>query len=174
MSTHDRPSPSPGPEAAETEPQLFPLLDGYWEALLQGEGDTEHWLGQHPEGSDGLRDLRLLEALHRARAVLGEDSRQLLERDGLWPLLVLLTARKVLRLPRPIDPDQDPEFATQVAEECRRLLDLLTDPELQAVALWKVAGCTNQEIAARLDRAAPAVERKLRAIRTIWEKEGPP
>ena len=66
-----------------------------------------------------------------------------------------------------------PEFAAEVAEECRRLLDSLGDPTLRAVALWKMEGYTSEEIAARLDCAPRTVERKLRLIRDTWEGEGP-
>ena len=37
-----------------------------------------------------------------------------------------------------------------MAEEYRRLLDRLNDTQLQAIALWKVEGYTNEEIATRL------------------------
>ena len=40
-----------------------------------------------------------------------------------------------------------PEFAALVADECRRLLDRLGDPQLQSIALWKMEGYTNAEIA---------------------------
>ncbi len=65
-----------------------------------------------------------------------------------------------------------PEFATQVAEECRRLLDLLPDAEMQAIAVWKMEGETAPEIAARLGCALSTVERRLRLIRQLWEEEG--
>ena len=62
-----------------------------------------------------------------------------------------------------------PEAAAQVAEECRRLLDLLGTEELRAVALWKMEGYTNVEIAGKLGRVEGTVERKLRIIRSLWE-----
>jgi DNA-directed RNA polymerase specialized sigma24 family protein len=70
--------------------------------------------------------------------------------------------------------EPDPEFAVQVAEECERLLDQLGDQELRQIALAKLAGDTNEEIAARLDYALATVERRLRLIRTIWEERRPP
>jgi len=127
-----------------------------------------------------------------------------LDRDGLWRLLVVITARKALKAIRNerrqkrgggavLDeaalqggPDADaedagleqvlgrepsPEFAAQTAEECRRLLDLLGDAELQSVALWKMEGYTNAEVAARLGCAPRSVERMLRLIRSVWAKE---
>jgi DNA-directed RNA polymerase specialized sigma24 family protein len=124
---------------------------------------------------------------------------RLSDRDDLWQLLVLLTARKasnLVRLERRqrrgggkvrnasaagtddetaldtlIGREPDPEFAVQVAEECRRLLERLDDPTLQAIAVWKMEGHTNEEIAAKLGRAVGTVERKLQLIRKIWGTE---
>jgi DNA-directed RNA polymerase specialized sigma24 family protein len=67
-----------------------------------------------------------------------------------------------------------PEFAAQVAEECQRLLDRLSDDELRAVALAKMEGDTTAQIAAKLGRSPRSVERKLQLIRSLWEKEGQP
>jgi DNA-directed RNA polymerase specialized sigma24 family protein len=64
-----------------------------------------------------------------------------------------------------------PEFAAQLAEECRRLLGGLADDGLRAVALWKMEGYTNEEIAAKLGCVPRTVERKLRVIRSRWKHE---
>lgn len=61
-----------------------------------------------------------------------------------------------------------PAFAAEVAEECRRLLDDLRDPQLTQIAVWKMEGFTNVEIAEKIGRAVPTVERKLARIRAIW------
>jgi DNA-directed RNA polymerase specialized sigma24 family protein len=65
-----------------------------------------------------------------------------------------------------------PEFAAQVAEECRRLLDRLDTDELRTIAVWKMEGDTTEEIADRLGRAPRTVERKLRMIRSLWGEGG--
>lgn len=65
-----------------------------------------------------------------------------------------------------------PEFAAQIAEECSRLLDVLQDRELRAIAVLKMEGATNPEIAQRLGCAPSTVERRLRLIRQVWEHEG--
>jgi DNA-directed RNA polymerase specialized sigma24 family protein len=118
------------------------------------------------------------------------------DRDDLWRLLVLLTARKASHLrrdqgrqkrggglaPVPEAPaleevlgrEPSPEFAAEVAEEWRRLLAVLGDAGLEAVALWKMEGYENAEIAARLGCAPRTVERRLQLIRKLWEKEVPP
>jgi DNA-directed RNA polymerase specialized sigma24 family protein len=122
---------------------------------------------------------------------------QLGDRNSLWPLLVAITAHKAVDLLRherrrkrggppaegggPANPEPDlgqvigreptPDFALQVAEECRRLLDRLGDDVLRAVALAKMEGATVAEIAARLGCVPRTVERKLRIIRELWEEE---
>jgi RNA polymerase sigma factor (sigma-70 family) len=64
-----------------------------------------------------------------------------------------------------------PEFATQVAEECRRLLGALENDELREIAIAKMEGRTNAEIAQHLGRGVSTVERKLGLIRKTWERE---
>jgi DNA-directed RNA polymerase specialized sigma24 family protein len=67
--------------------------------------------------------------------------------------------------------DPTPQLAAQVADECRRLLKLLGDATLRSVAVWKMEGYTNAEIAEKLDCAQVTVERKLQLIRTLWAEE---
>jgi RNA polymerase sigma factor (sigma-70 family) len=67
--------------------------------------------------------------------------------------------------------EPSPAFAAQVAEEFQRLLASLEDPELVALALWKMEGHTNEEIAAKLGCVRRTVDRRLRLIRRCWEKE---
>jgi DNA-directed RNA polymerase specialized sigma24 family protein len=128
---------------------------------------------------------------------------QLADRDDLWRVLVVITARKALDLLArqgrlrhgggklcgesalldPTDPANGgieqvvgsvptPAFAAEVAEECQRLLDKLADEELRQIAVWKMEGYTNEEIAGRLGCALATVERRLRLIRRLWEGEG--
>ena len=67
-----------------------------------------------------------------------------------------------------------PAFAAQVAEQCRRLLERLDSPDLRRVALLKVGGYSNEEIAAQLGCGLRTVERRLGLIRTTWKEEGVP
>jgi DNA-directed RNA polymerase specialized sigma24 family protein len=69
-------------------------------------------------------------------------------------------------------PEPTPAFAAQVAEEYGRLLDRLDSPALRTVAMRKVEGYGNEEIAAQLGCGLRTVERRLRLIRSIWEQEG--
>jgi DNA-directed RNA polymerase specialized sigma24 family protein len=64
-----------------------------------------------------------------------------------------------------------PEAAADAADECRRLLEYLEEPELRLIALLKVEGYTNEEIAARLDCVARTIERKVSRIRLLWKHE---
>ena len=68
--------------------------------------------------------------------------------------------------------EPEPAIVVQAAEECRRLLAELGDEEQpRQVALWKMEGFTNEEIAAQPGRSLPTVERKLARIRRLWHKE---
>jgi DNA-directed RNA polymerase specialized sigma24 family protein len=73
-----------------------------------------------------------------------------------------------------ISREPTPEFAVELAEEFQRLVDRLGNAELRAVALWKMEGYTNDEIASKLGCVERTVERKLRLIRDRWNPEEPP
>jgi DNA-directed RNA polymerase specialized sigma24 family protein len=123
---------------------------------------------------------------------------QLEDRDDLWQLLFVLTVRKAVNLVQYqgrksrgggrvqsladldvldtqaiLGAEPSPELAAQMTEECQRLLARLPDETLRSVALWKMEGYTNNEIAARLGCVPHTVERKLRSIRNVWSDEGP-
>ncbi len=124
---------------------------------------------------------------------------QIQDRDDLWKLLFVLTVRKAInhiqhegrrsrgggRIRSLADLEEldaqellqiepAPEFAAQMTEECHKLLDRLRDPTLRMVAVWKMEGYTNREIASKLDCVEQTVERKLRSIRGIWSSEAAP
>jgi DNA-directed RNA polymerase specialized sigma24 family protein len=61
-----------------------------------------------------------------------------------------------------------PAEAALLNEALEQRLEALNSPELQQIALWRLEGYTNQEIAARLDRTERSVERKLERIRHKW------
>jgi RNA polymerase sigma factor (sigma-70 family) len=64
-----------------------------------------------------------------------------------------------------------PDFAAQVTEEYARLLDVLADDTLRKVAVWKMEGYDNDEIAKKLGCSRRTVARKLDAIRILWNNE---
>jgi DNA-directed RNA polymerase specialized sigma24 family protein len=124
---------------------------------------------------------------------------QLVHRDSLWRLLVAMTARKAFdavrderRLKRggeavraeaalignyleqALSREPNPSFAAELAEECRRLLDRLDSSELRAIALWKMEGYTDEEIAPKLGCVRRTVQRKVQLIRDIWTQDMEP
>ena len=115
-------------------------------------------------------------------------------RDDLWRLLFSLTMRKVVRkvtyhqrqrrdCRREVNREDDesalldwavdnneptPEQAAIFQEEFAKLLNSLSQLELQRIAQMKFAGLTNQEIARKLGRTERTIERKLERIRGEW------
>jgi DNA-directed RNA polymerase specialized sigma24 family protein len=197
---------------------------------MSSDGSVTRWLGQLQAGDDaaveqlwnryftrlvGLARQKLRAAPRRAAdeedvALSAFDSfcRQaeagrfpgLLDRDSLWRLLVVVTARKAFHLIRDetrqkrgggaavrtegdnagdatplleqvLSREPSLELAAEVAEECRRLLDSLDDKELAQIALWRMEGFSVEEIAEKLGYASRSVKRKLQLIRSLWERE---
>jgi len=119
---------------------------------------------------------------------------QLDDRDDLWRVLLLIAGQKAVDLMRhetagkrggqhgdggpeveALAADEPtPEFAAQVADEFRRLLALLPDAELKELAVWKMEGHTNEEIAGRWGCVPRTVERRLKVIRSLWAGEVSP
>ncbi len=124
---------------------------------------------------------------------------QLRDRDDLWRLLAVITARKAQRARRDEGRqkrggrerlvsagDEDdaallehvaareptPAPAAQMAEDYHRLLRLLGDDDLRRVAVARMEGHTIEDIAAQTGCAPRSVKRKLQLIRTLWEHEG--
>jgi DNA-directed RNA polymerase specialized sigma24 family protein len=113
---------------------------------------------------------------------------ELAGRAHLWRLLVVITARKAYRLARTearerathalgweldqlLTREPEPGFEVQAAEECQRLMALLGDSRLEAVAGLRLDGLTVPEIAARLGCSPRTVDRKLALIQTLWAEE---
>jgi DNA-directed RNA polymerase specialized sigma24 family protein len=63
--------------------------------------------------------------------------------------------------------DPTPDVAAQLVEEFEGLLERLGSDELRSIAVWKLEGYTNDEIAGRLGCAEVSVRRRLRLIRKI-------
>ncbi len=110
---------------------------------------------------------------------------ELLNRENLWPLLVVLTSRRVHDLlryqnrrgkneaPEELDhviaEDPTPQFAAMMSENVSRLFAVL-DPTQRQVAQGKLEGLENAEIARQLGCSERTVERKLQVIRRIWDE----
>ena len=113
------------------------------------------------------------------------------DRDDLWRVLLLITGQKALDLVRResaakrggkpgaetfdveavAGAEPTPEFAALVAEEFRRLIEMLPDADLRALAVWKMEGHSNDEIATRWRCVPRTVERRLKVIRSLWAGE---
>jgi DNA-directed RNA polymerase specialized sigma24 family protein len=126
------------------------------------------------------------------------------DREDLWRLLVVITERKtfdqaqrerrqkrgggkISGMLRRSDVDQDeevaaslesreptPDFAAMMVEECRSLLGGPRDDSLRAIALLRLEGFTNEEVAERLGCSLRTVARKLELIRRSWANEQTP
>src|SRR5262245_16765678 len=154
-----------------------PLWERYFAQLVHlARGKLR---GDRPRAADE-EDVALSAFDSFCRGVAGNRFPQLTDRNNLWGLLFTLTERKAIDLAQhegrqkrgggrlggesalpqsPADgraleqvagPEPTPAFAAQVAEECQRLLDRLGDDELRELAVAKLEGYTNVEIAAKL------------------------
>ncbi len=120
-------------------------------------------------------------------------------RDALWGLLVTITLRKVRSTARrharevrdiareqtvPYDDASEsprwsleqmdaagpsPAEAAVLNEALERRLEALGDSDLQQIALWRLEGDTNREIADKLGAPERSVERRLERIRSRWK-----
>jgi DNA-directed RNA polymerase specialized sigma24 family protein len=175
-----------------------PLWERYFRRLV---GLARHRLRSgRPAGLVGDEEDVALSALNSAFDGARRGRFPLLtDRDDLWRLLVVITARKAAAekrraaslkrgggracneadlaaagpdepgwLEQVIDREPTPEFAAQLAEEWRGLLDFLGNDGLRQVALWRVEGCTADEIAERLGCTRRTVARRLDLIRRMW------
>jgi DNA-directed RNA polymerase specialized sigma24 family protein len=126
---------------------------------------------------------------------------QLADSDDLWQILVMLVQRKAANVyqyetrarrdcrrvqrqavddaaegadfvQRLRSKEPDPQFVVEVTEVCALLLERLSDEKLRQVALRKMEGYTNNEIAATMDCAEVTIERRLNLIRRTWDREG--
>ncbi len=128
--------------------------------------------------------------------ILGIQARKfpaLEDRHDLWKLLVVVTSRKVIahqrrhfaekrpdqKLAEPtislaamVSQDPSPDFVAQFAEDVQRMLAVLPNDDFRRVALLRMEGYTNREIATKLDWYEVKVERRLRIIRKLWAAGG--
>jgi DNA-directed RNA polymerase specialized sigma24 family protein len=179
-----------------------PLWEAYFRRLV---GLARQKLGAAPRQAADEEDVALSAFASLCRGAQQGRFPQLNDRNDLWHLLVVITARKALQLVRDecrekrgggnvllegdlvaagdlgveglaqvVGREPTPEFAAQVAEQFRALMDRLGDPSLRAIALWKMDGYTNDDIATMLGCVSRTVERRLRVIRTLWDLEQTP
>ena len=66
--------------------------------------------------------------------------------------------------------EPNPETAAMIRDQFQELLDSLSDPTLRQIALWRMDGLSNVEIAREMGCVVRTVERKIERIRLIWEE----
>ncbi len=118
--------------------------------------------------------------------------------EGLWPLLVVICKHKIANQyayqnrakrdtskSKSIDAESglaeelhskeiQPEMLVEFNERLEQLFSILEKVPLKKIALAKVQGFTNEEIALEMKCSLSTVERKLRTIRGIWSHENEP
>jgi DNA-directed RNA polymerase specialized sigma24 family protein len=176
-----------------------PLWEHFFERLV---GLARHRLAGLPRRVADEEDIAL-SAFHSVYRAAGQGRfPRLDDRHDLWQVLVVVAERKATKTALSLrrqkrgggavrgdsalgarsggpgfdrfeSPEPTPDFAAQVAEECGRLLELLGDPELRQIAVWKMEGHTVEEIAARLDCVPRTVLRRLEIIRRTWDEQAP-
>lgn len=67
--------------------------------------------------------------------------------------------------------EPSPEFAAAVFEECQLLLGILPGEQLRRIAVLKMEGHTNRQIAEQFDCSVATIERKLVLIRDVWKSK---
>lgn len=127
---------------------------------------------------------------------------RLADRNNLWSLLLVITARKAQQQLRKnaaskrggnnvrgesffgaaedqfagigdvAGAEPTPEFTFLASEEFESLLALLPDDQMRQIALMKMEGYENQEIAKSLECGLRTIERRLGLIRDIWQVRG--
>jgi len=114
---------------------------------------------------------------------------QLHDRNDLWQVLITLTERKAINQrrvhtalkrggsesPTPLHtdleaPEPSPELAAELAEEFARRLEELPDTLEREVAIKRLQGYTNTEIAELLGVGLRTIERKVGLIRRSWQR----
>lgn len=115
------------------------------------------------------------------------------DRDQLWRLLSVITARKAMQrtkreiaakrgggsvrvmapelLDNCVGNSADPAYCHAVVDEFERLFRCLADRELQSLAAWKLGGLTDDEAAIRMSCSRRTIQRMLRVIRGVWSDE---
>jgi DNA-directed RNA polymerase specialized sigma24 family protein len=149
--------------AADEEDVALSAFDSVFDGLSRG---------RFPDLSDREDLWRLLVTItaRKATSQLRRESRK--KRGGGAVLdegaLAAGAGGGVEELDQLIDLGPSPEFAALVAEEFRSRLDRLPDDSLRQIALLKLEGYTNDEIATQLGCGLRTVARKLEIIRKAW------
>jgi DNA-directed RNA polymerase specialized sigma24 family protein len=152
---------------ADEEDVALSVFDSFYAGLARG---------RFPDIADRYNLWRLLVTM-TARKAVNQHRRESRQKRGagrvvLQSALVAGQESEADAMRQVIGTEPSPEFAAMVAEECGRRLDGLLDDSLRLVALLKMEGYANDEIAERLGCGPRTVTRKLKVIRKAWVVEG--
>ncbi|MBM4004126.1 MAG: RNA polymerase subunit sigma-70 [Planctomycetes bacterium] len=122
---------------------------------------------------DGLWRLLATMTVHKALNQIRDERREKRGGGRVWSTADAgLDARELdATLNQLAGKQPGPELRIMMAESLDRLLGLLGDDELRRIAIGKLEGYSNEEIAAAIQRSVPTVERRLRLIRDTWQEE---
>ncbi len=175
-----------GNEAAATE-----LWDHFFDRVVKL---ASHKLGSSPRQVRDEEDIAISAFKSLCKGIQRGRFPALSNREDLWRLLIVITSRKVqdqiayqhrqkrstdapqalaeddLLVNEAVSREPTPEFAAQMADTIDGLMQRLSHEDLRSIAMMKLEGYTNAEIAERLKRGVATIERKLRTIRTLWEE----
>jgi DNA-directed RNA polymerase specialized sigma24 family protein len=130
--------------------------------------------GQFPQLSDRGELWRLLAVLTVRKAIMTMRHHTRQKRGGGQMTgesgLAAHDDPEMERLSEFLGREPTPEDAAQFSEACDHLFGRLEGPTLKTIALRKLHGYTNEEIARELGVASRTIDRKLRLIRAVWEE----
>ena len=200
---------------------------------MNSGGSITHWINEIKDGNrdaaQGLWERYFARLVRLARFKMSADNRRvsdeediaisvfeafcraaengrfpdLSDRDGLWRLLVKMTARKAIderrkqnrlrrgggevrgesvfstnpttdeqnALAQVIGDEPTPEFVAMMTEQLGRIFGLLTDPKLKELAMGKLEGYTNEELAQQQNCSERTIARRLKLIRLKCKEE---
>jgi DNA-directed RNA polymerase specialized sigma24 family protein len=82
-------------------------------------------------------------------------------------------AKRAAGIQQVLGREPTPDVAAMITETVQSLLNTLGDSNLEVIAIRKMEGYTNEEIAVQLDCTTRTIERKLERIRTLWSTSRP-
>jgi RNA polymerase sigma factor (sigma-70 family) len=158
-------------------------------------------LGDSPRGVKDEDDV--VQSVFKSFCLRTADGQfpDLRDRDSLWPLLAIITARKAAnqrlherrakrgggriarQLLASVNDSEDSGFIAAISDEptpediaifrseVDRMMNSLDDPSHRLIMLWKLEERTNSEIALKLKCSLSAVERKWRVIRKCLSRQ---
>ncbi len=175
--------------------------DAIWEKCFLGLVDhARKRLRAHPGRMADEEDIALSAMNSFFEGAKRERFPALNNRDDLWKLLFIITARKATALRRKANAGKRPDAhmvgsplnntaeeadwlyeavgneptpaaAAMFADEVQRLLKLLPSDEFRQIAALKLEGYTNKEISEQMNTYEEKIRRKIEIIRGMWKTD---